>query len=150
MNAFTRAWRLYQENPGMPDTSLLVARSFYCNDRPKRALNSLRKTFYYGRGLVGAHILEVAAKFSEAELDASDDGVDYLFIEQTRKNYEKILKMDGVKKKDESKIQYRIGVLYANYAFNKKKAKVYWQKSFDAAPESYWGKRSKKLLENNS
>jgi len=58
--------------------------------------------------------------------------------------------MDGVKKKDESKIQYRIGVLYANYAFNKKKAKVYWQKSFDAAPESYWGKRSKKLLENNS
>ncbi|VAV82253.1 hypothetical protein MNBD_DELTA01-1271 [hydrothermal vent metagenome] len=150
MPAFVRAWNLYQNKPGMPETSLLVARSFYYNGKPKRAINSLRKTFYYGRDFVGAHILDVAAKFSEAELDSTDDGVDFLLIEKFRKDYEKILGMDGVQKEDESKVFYRIGFVYANRAFSKKKAKVYWQKSYDAAPDSYWGKRAKKLLENNS
>ncbi len=150
MDTFGKAWQLYQREPGMPETSLLVARSYFYNGRPKRAINSLRKTFYYDSDFVGAHILNVAAKFSDAELDSTDDGVDYFLIEKVRKDYEKIFSMDGVKKTDESKVFYRIGKLYANNTFNKKKAKVYWQKAYDAAPESFWGKRAKKLLVDNS
>jgi tetratricopeptide (TPR) repeat protein len=150
MDTFMRAWKLYQEKPGMPETSLLVARSYYYNNRSDKAKSSLRKAFYHDNDFVGAHILDVAIKLLDAELDATDDGVDYLLIEKTRRDYEKILGMDGVKKEDESKIFYRIGIVYANRAFNKKKAKVYWQKAYEAAPDSYWGKRGKKLLEKGN
>ncbi len=61
-----------------------------------------------------------------------------------------VLKMDGVEKEDESKVFYRTGKLYANRTFNNKKARLYWQKAYDVAPESYWGKRAKKLLEKGN
>jgi tetratricopeptide (TPR) repeat protein len=150
MDVYMRAWKLYQEKPGMPETSFLVARSYYYNNRSDKAKSSLKKVFHNNSDFIGAHILAVAIKLLDAEFDANDDGVNYFLIEKTRKDYEKILGMNGVTKEDESKIFYRIGTVYANRAFNKKKARVYWQKAYEAAPDSYWGKRGKKLLEKGN
>jgi hypothetical protein len=148
IKAFNNSWRLYKKRASVPETSYLVARSFFYNGRPDKAKRSLRKTLYYNSLYVPAHIMWADIKLLESQNNIdSEDGIDFLQIEQMRKEYEKVFRLKGVTKEDESKIFMKIGNIYAEFALNKEKARDYWQKSYDAAPESYWGKRSKSLME---
>ncbi len=87
MDVYKNALKLYKREPGMPETSLLVARSFYYNERLSRAKTLLRKVFYYDGGLVGAYILDLDIKLLESKPNSSDqrtdftsdDGVDFLY-----------------------------------------------------------------------
>ncbi|VAV82252.1 hypothetical protein MNBD_DELTA01-1270 [hydrothermal vent metagenome] len=148
MKAFKRSWRLYKKRPSVPETSFLVARSFFYNGRPDKAKRALRKTFYYNSKYVGAHILIADIKLagSKNDIDDDDDGIDFLQIEQSRKTYEKVLLLKDVDDEDRSKVFMKIGDIYADMGIDKKKSQDYWQRSYDAAPESFWGKRSKKRM----
>ncbi len=145
MKAYLSSWRLYKKKPSLPETSFLVARALFFNGRPDKAKRALKKTFYYDGKYVDAHILKVDIGLEDAKNDIEqfDDGVDFFQIEQARKRYEKVLLLKGVDDDAKSKVFMKIGDLYADMALNKKKSEQYWQKSYDAAPDSFWGKRSK-------
>jgi len=150
MRVFNVSWKLYKKKPTVPETSFLVARSFYYNGRTDKAKRSLKKTFYYDSNYVDAHILKADIELVDAKNDMEqyDDGIDFIQIDQARKRYEKALRLDGVDDEDRSKIFMKIGDLYADMGLDRKKSNAYWEKSFDAAPESFWGKRSQKRMTN--
>lgn len=148
MKAFNKSWRVYKKKPTLPETSLCVARAYSYNGRPDKAKRSLKKTYYYDSQYVDAHILMADIKLAEYKNNFNDDdGIDFLQIEQTRKDYEKILLLKDIDDEDRSKVFMKIGDHYVDTAMNKEKAHKYWQKSYDTAPESYWGKRSKTRIE---
>ncbi len=143
MKAFNQSWKLYKKKSSVPETSFLVARAYFYNGRPDKAKRALKKTFYYNGEYVDAHILRADIKLEESRNNIDDnDGIDFLQIEQSRKSYEKVLLLEDVDEEDRSKVFMKIGDLYANMGLNKKKSMKYWEKSYDAAPESFWGERS--------
>jgi len=152
MEAFNSSWRLYREKPTVPETSFLVARAFFYNDRPGKAKKALNKTFYYDGKYVDAHILKVDIGLVNAKNDVEqyDGGIDSFQVELARRSYKKVLRLGGVDDEDRSEIFMKIGDLYVLTGMNRMRSVKYWQKSVDAAPESFWGKRSKRLLESNS
>lgn len=150
MVAFRDAYGLYSKHPAAAETSFLVARCFYYNNRPGKASKALRKTFYYDSAHVGAHILKGDIAVAQLEASVGDmDTNNSAMISTAKRAYNKALKLHGIGEEDKSLVYLKLGDFYYQHARSKGKAIEQWEKAVETAPDSSAAaKASKRLSEH--